>query len=236
LNWTEFEAEVKALIPHISTSHLEQLKKFQGLLIEKSSIMNLISKEALAHVLEDHFYDSLTAVTFLKSEQIKKGIDLGSGGGFPGVILQVVLEDAEITLVDSTGKKADFLKEVCQSLSLRPAQVFGQRVEVLAHHPDHRGAYDFVTCRAVDKINILLEYAAGFLKLGGKAVFWKSENVDAEIKASNSAQKKMGMKYRQNLETSHHNKKRSLVIFEKISETDSQFPRETGTPKKFPFY
>jgi 16S rRNA (guanine527-N7)-methyltransferase len=163
-------------------------------------------------------------------------LDLGTGGGFPLFPLAIALPELTCTGLDSVGKKVEALKRINAVLQLKNIRTLTGRAEVLAHMREHRERYDIVTSRAVAPLNALLEYAAGFVKVGGCIVLWKSLHIDEELKASESAQRLLTC----TLERSHRYVlpgdwgERQLLIFRKGQALGKQFPREVGMAKSKP--
>jgi 16S rRNA (guanine527-N7)-methyltransferase len=125
--------------------------------------------------------DSLNPIALRSLADAKSIIDIGSGSGFPAMALAIAYPEKKITMVEATGKKADFLKEAIQALGLRNAKVVSARAEELAHDAAHREKYDAVTARAVAAMRIVCEFCAGFARTGGKLIFYKGMKAEEEI-------------------------------------------------------
>ncbi|NOS67226.1 MAG: 16S rRNA (guanine(527)-N(7))-methyltransferase RsmG [Candidatus Peribacteraceae bacterium] len=164
-------------------------------------------------------------------------LDIGTGGGFPLLPLMIALPDVRFTGIDSTQKKIDAVARVITSLGFArkaPLDLLCGRVEEFGHH--FREEFDVVTARAVAEINVLLEYAAPFLKIGGKIILWKSMDIEQELKESQRAQKEFHcpLKDRHVYELPGDFGKRQLLIFEKTGKTPPDYPRPVGMAKKKP--
>lgn len=217
------------------TSHqYEQLQKFETDLVETNKFMNLTAITEHSEVWIKHFFDSIVATKFVKF----KGdmLDLGTGAGFPGIPLKIMLPNENFTLVDSLNKRIDFLKRVINSLELTKINAFHGRAEDLGLHVDFRENYDFVLSRAVASLNLLAEYCMPFTKVGGLFVSYKGSDCEEEISQSKKALSSLGgkiddvIKYELPIDGS----KRTLVIVKKVKPTSIKYPRKPAVIKKNP--
>lgn len=162
--------------------------------------------------------------------------DVGTGGGFPLLPLAIALPDAQFTGMDSTQKKIDAVNRIKDALGLKNVNLICGRVEVIGHAKEYREMFDVVTARAVAEINVLLEYASPFVKVGGKVILWKSLDVDQELKDSEKAQKELhcSLKDKYIYELPGDFGKRQLLIFEKTKTLSKAYPRGVGVAKKNP--
>ena len=163
-------------------------------------------------------------------------IDVGSGAGFPGLILKIVQPDIRLTLVEATGKKAQFLQHVAETLGLKNVQVLHNRAEEAGRLPAHRGRYQLAVARAVAPLPVLAEYLLPLVEVNGWMLAQKGTDPAAEIAAASNALGILGGKYVRtlpvqipNLEAARH-----LVLIKKIKPTPPQYPRKAGTPAKKP--
>jgi 16S rRNA (guanine527-N7)-methyltransferase len=169
-------ARALALTP-VSRETLVRLDRFVTLLLDTQSHTNLIGPRSVAELWTRHIADSLQLLEL--APQARLWLDLGSGGGFPGVVLACALADrpgSAVHLVESTGKKAAFLRKVCGELAL-PATVHHARIEDLSLDID----VDVITARALAPLPVLLGYVAPFLKPGGQALLLKGQDVEVEL-------------------------------------------------------
>lgn len=181
-----------------------------------------------------HFLDSLTCVKVLEASG--RLIDVGTGGGFPGIPLKLACPQLQLTLVESTRKKVEFCQHVIQGLALEGVEAIHARAEELGQQDEHRGRYDMAVARAVASMDVLVEYLLPFLKVGGRMVAMKGETGPAEAQQAESAIKLLGGKM-QNLvkfELPKITETRYLVVVEKVSATPAEFPRRPGMPGKRP--
>lgn len=172
-------------------------------------------------------------------ESLGQGIrilDLGTGGGFPLLPLAICLPHYHCTGVDSVQKKISAVERIAQAMELSNVSLISGRAEELGRDPEHREQYDIVTCRAVAEINVLIEYAAPFLKIGGHLLLWKSTTIDQELKDSLLARAELSchLKDTYQYELPGDWGKRQILIFRKAAKTAPKYPRAVGTAKKEP--
>lgn len=163
---------------------------------------------------------------------------MGSGGGLPGVPLAVVLQDAEITLFESVGKKAAFLRYVSDELGLTNVGVVNARIEEAAREGVHRGAYDVCTVRALARLSVIAEYSLPLLRVGGHVVAMKGREDEDEHAEGERASVALAGRVCGEIPVPQvsggEQKQRRLVLLEKVEETPHQYPRRTGTPVRNP--
>lgn len=226
------ETEEKIIAYKEEAEKNEKLKEFKNLLVFYNKKFNLTSITDEKEILFKHFIDSL-AGEFL----FKKGAfvcEVGSGAGFPSIVLKIMREDLSFVLIESTGKKCSFLREVINNLSLKNVEVINGRAEDVARESSFREKFDCSTARAVAKLNSLCEYCLPFVKLGGNFIAYKGEAED-EIKEAERAVKILGGRIK---ETYNYNLfsygKRSLIDIEKINSTPNAYPRGNGKERSKP--
>lgn len=210
------------------------LSELAHLLEQKSEDLNLFSAQDRKRLQEKHFPDALEAVNLLP-KSARLCLDLGTGGGVPGLVLAVDQPQLKLTLLDARGKKIQALQELAQALKLNNVQSIADRFETLAQNPAHREKYDVVFARAVAELPVLLEYAVGFMKVGGLLLAWKSQNHQNELESARSAEEILQME----LESTHDyilpsGEARSILVFKKMAPTDKAYPRKVGQVKKRP--
>ena len=166
----------------------------------------------------------------------KKLADIGTGAGFPGIALKILLPDLNVTLIDSLEKRIKFLNVVCENLELEGISAVHGRVEDLAHDVCFRENFDLVTARAVASLPVLSEYCIPFIKKDGIFFAYKSEKAEEEIALSNNALNVLSSKIERFCEftipgTDLH---RSIIVIRKEEKTSEKYPRRSGTPSKKP--
>lgn len=184
-----------------------------------------------------HFLDSLSCLMAIG--EIRQGqslIDVGSGAGFPGLPLKIVVPGLRLTLLEATGKKTDFLRHIVDMLELRHVTVIHARAEQAGQDPFHREAYDWVTARAVAAMPTLVEYLMPFCRLGGHCLAQKGEDAAAEVSMADSAIRLLGGRLNRlvPVELPGLAETRHLVIIDKVARTPDKYPRPSGRPAKRP--
>ncbi|MEM8863745.1 MAG: 16S rRNA (guanine(527)-N(7))-methyltransferase RsmG, partial [Chloroflexota bacterium] len=166
----------------------------------------------------------------------KKLIDVGTGGGFPGIPLKIAFPQIKLTLTDSVSRKTKFLEAVVNELHLQNVRIFSDRAEDLGQSPTHREQYDIALARSVAFMPVLLEYLLPLTKVGGRTICFKGDNALAETEEGLFAASILGGKYDQTIaiELHDHELKHHLVIFDKVAETPEKYPRRPGRPLKKP--
>lgn len=200
-----------------------------------NSHTNLISKNDEKVFFEKHIYDSLSINLFKKFNTCKKLMDIGTGGGFPACPIALVHSDIEVIGVDSIGKKIKFINQLAQKLCLKNLSAIASRTEDLPS--DIYEKFDIVTSRAVAPLNVILEYAVPFVKVGGYFVAYKSKTANDEIVQAQKALKVLNCRLEDvigyNLPL-NENFERNLVIIKKFAATPKGFPRRSGLAKSNP--
>ena len=168
--------------------------------------------------------------------ECKTVIDVGTGGGFPGIPLKIVNENYKVTLLDSLRKRIDFLSEVEKELRLENVWLVHGRAEDFGQNKDYREKFDICVSRAVAPLNVLCEYCLPFVRVGGYFAAYKSENISPEISESEDAVRKLGGKIEEVREVSlpETDIVRKIVIVEKCEPTNIKYPRKAGKPSKEP--
>lgn len=191
----------------------------------------------VAEAMKIHVADSLAGVDVPQLQTAGRLADIGSGAGFPGLVLAVALPGLNVTLVDSVRKKMEVAARIAAELELDNLEcVWGRAEEIAAVGSEHRDSYDVVTARALADLGVLVEYAAPLLRVGGSLVAWKADMSDAESAGADSAAKALGFGARESLEyrpfpESRH---RRLIVTQKQEPTPERFPRRPGVALKRP--
>ncbi len=206
---------------------LDKFDKYFHYLVECNEKFNLTAITQQDEVYLKHFVDSMLGQTFIK--QGATVCDIGAGAGFPSVPLKVLRDDLQITMVDSLSKRVNFLKEVGALLNIE-VNACHDRAEDFAKKA--REKYDVAIARAVAPLNVLLEYLAPLVKVGGKVLAYKTD--ESELETSANAIKTLGLK----LKSAHHftleDANRCVLEFEKVKHTPPQYPRGQNKPRKNP--
>ena len=214
-------------------SMLHQFRIYFEFLTEYNKFVNLTSLTNAEDVYIKHFADSMLGQKF-----IKKGAtvcDVGTGAGFPGVVLKIVRPDINLTLVDGLQKRVDFLKQLLTKLDISGVTVLHNRAEDADFKSQYLNSFDFVVSRAVAKLNTLAEYCLPFVKVGGCCVAYKSNDCQEEILQAKNCIDILGGEYKETINLNvDDNIERSFVIIEKIKKTNDKYPRGQNKPRLKP--
>lgn len=160
-----------------------QMAQYAGLLLEQNKVMNLTAIKEPAQVAALHFLDS-AALLGCADLRGKSLVDVGTGAGFPGMVLKLMVPELRLTLVDSLGKRLDWLGEVCGALGLEGVERRHARAEELALQSGWRDSFDFATARAVAELRVLCEICLPYVKVGGRFLAMKAADCDEELSAA----------------------------------------------------
>lgn len=217
----------------ITAETIEKLNIYGNLLLEWNEKINLTAITDCDGVLYKHFFD---CILFLKNIDIPKNgkiIDVGTGAGFPGIVLKIVRPDLQVTLLDSLNKRITFLNDVIEKTGLSCIDAVHSRAEEAGKNTLYREQYDIACARAVASMPVLLEYCIPFVKKGGIFVSMKGPNVEEEIACCGNAVKLLGTEMPDVFfETLPTNDERTFAVFKKISQTPSKYPRNSGKISK----
>ena len=218
----------------IAPAQAEQFQTYMELLLEWNEKMNLTAITDPDEVVEKHFLDSLTLLTWDKLKQGAKVIDVGTGAGFPGIPLKIMRPDIDLTLLDGTQKRLNFLGEVCTALKLSARRVH-KRAEEAGLDKTMRERYDLATARAVASLPVLVEYCLPLIKMKGHFIAMKGPGAAEELKEAANSLEILGSGDPQLLSlTLPGGEERSLVICQKLRFTPKGYPRHGGTILKHP--
>ena len=232
MNKNDFINELNKIGVILSEHQLNQLDKYYNMLVEYNKNVNLTAITEYNQVLLKHFYDSLTLTKAIELTN-QKICDIGTGAGFPGIVLKIAYPNLEITLVESLTKRCVFLNEVIKELGLEDIKVVNQRAEEFSHN--NIEYFDIITSRAVAKLNILLELSIKSLKIGGYYIALKA-NVDEEIKSISTCLTKLNASL-ESITTFNlpiDNSLRNIIKIKKDGHTPSSYTRIYNEIKKRP--
>lgn len=206
-----------------------------ALLQEKSEHLNLFSAGDRLKLADKHLPDCLKVLDFWIVQKGMKVIDLGTGGGLPGLALAAQTPDLHFRLIDAREKKVRAVQEVADALGLKNVKGVAGRFEVLGHTVGYRKQFDVVTARAVAPLPTLLEYASGFLRIGGRLYAWKGPEYEEELLSSAKAQHCLGLVYEKaHAYTLPTGESRFILSFVQKRDLDPKYPRADGIPKANP--
>lgn len=221
---------------NMENDELEKFKKYKELLLDWNNKINITAITDDEEVDIKHFLDSLTVLNTGYIQNGHKVIDVGTGGGFPGIPLKIVNSNCEVVLLDSLNKRIKFLNEVIEKLNLKGISSVHGRAEDYGRDPEFREKFDVVISRAVASLNILSEYCLPFTKVGGYFIAMKGPVIKEEIIEAECAIKLLGGRIEEQLsvELPFSNIIHTLIIIKKIKTTPTKYPRTPGLPKKNP--
>lgn len=195
----------------------------------------IIGEKTAEDIIGKQFYDSLYPLKKLAFYGIDKILDLGSGGGLPGIPLKIYLPQIEFALLDSNKRKINFLKRAAEKMGLEKVEMLWGRAEELGQDRNHREQYDIVLSKAVAEMPILAELALPLTKVGGYALFYKGprgrQEADRAYKAISECGARINKIWNYRLPTGEE---RMLFCISKINKTPVRYPRATGRPAKYP--
>ena len=208
----------------------DTLCAFGAAVVEQNKVMNLTAITEPDKVAKLHLLDSLSLLT-LQDLRGKKLIDVGCGAGFPGVPLKIACPEMELTLLDSLGKRVTWLSEILPQLGVEAKCITARAEEAVVKV---REQYDVATSRAVARLNILLELAAPYVKVGGVVLAMKGTAAQEELTEAKNAIKRLGLQLEKvatfPLEETAH----TVIVLRKIAPTPSQYPRRYAKIKQSP--
>ncbi|MFQ7119659.1 MAG: 16S rRNA (guanine(527)-N(7))-methyltransferase RsmG [Intestinibacter sp.] len=219
-----------------SDKMLADFQKYKEILVEWNQKMNLTGIEDEKEVFIKHFLDSISAVS---KGYIKNGmslIDVGTGAGFPGMPLRISLPDLKVTLLDSLNKRINFLQEVANQIDIDDIEFIHGRAEDFGKDENYRECFDIATARAVAGLPALMEFCVPFVKVGGHFVCLKGPNANLELEESKKAMEVLGIEYIEKIDIKlpeidlDHN----ILVFKKVKNTPSKYPRQAGKVTKNP--
>lgn len=220
----------------INEETIQKLSIYKDLLLEWNEKMNLTAITDEYEIIVKHFVDCLECSKAIKDE--KKIIDVGTGAGFPGMVLAIYYPDVEFTLLDGLNKRLIFLQEVVDKLGLTNVKIIHGRAEEVVRIENLFNYYDASVSRAVANLPVLLEYVSPYVKVGGYSIVMKGDSVEEEIKLAQNALKTLNLKVDEKINYSYtvNNEEynRSILKIKKTSDTPQKYPRNYGQIKKKP--
>lgn len=218
----------------INNKQLEMFYKYMQLLLEWNKKINLTAITDENEIILKHFVDSLTVLKYINEKD--NIIDVGTGAGFPGIPIAIMMPNVKITLLDSLNKRINFLNEVIKELDLKNVETIHSRSEDCGKDMLYREKYDISIARAVANLSTLSEYLLPFVKIGGKMICMKGSEIEEELKNAQYAIKVLGGKIiaRDEFTLPESDIKRNIIIVKKEQYTPKMYPRKAGLPAKEP--
>lgn len=233
---SQFEKDLGELGIQLTDRQIEKFLLYYEMLVEWNGFMNLTAITEYDEVMKKHFIDSLSLIKAYDLSQEKKVIDIGTGAGFPGLVLKIAFPQLQITLLDSLNKRIQFLDAVIQNLSLTGVETVHGRAEDYAKPGKLRECFDLAVSRAVSNLSTLSEYCLPFVKQGGYFISYKSEKISEEAEAAKNAITLLGGKIQKQIDfiLPDSDIYRNFLLIEKVVATPKKYPRKAGLPSKEP--
>jgi 16S rRNA (guanine527-N7)-methyltransferase len=229
-------AGAKTMNVELSVEQVEVFMKFREQLLERNKVVNLTAIREPEEVITKHFLDSLCVFATDSIKINSKVLDVGTGGGFPGIPMKIADPSLRIDLLDSLKKRLTFLDEVITENQWTDIQTLHGRAEDFAQNRKYREQYDLVVSRAVARLTILLEYCLPYVKIGGVFLALKGPMLDEEIDEAKRALLVLGGRIEKMVEVEipYTDLSHRILVIKKIKSTPKIYPRQAGTPRKEP--
>jgi 16S rRNA (guanine527-N7)-methyltransferase len=220
----------------LSPWQLDTLEQYRRLLLEWNRIHNLTAIRAPDEIDNKHFLDSLSCVLAFRPAMPARLVDIGTGAGFPGLVLKILYPGMKLTLVESVRKKLDFCRMLAEKIGLEGVTFLNARAEDVGQMKEHREQYDWAVARAVANMPVLAEYLLPLVRRGGAMLAMKGETAPVEAHNAEHAFQLLGGHLRKLVPVTLPRvaEQRYLVIVDKVATTPEAYPRRTGLPAKRP--
>lgn len=210
----------------------EQLNLLGQIFLDRGSDRGVTALKTVEAITEEFLLDSLGGASALPDSG--RVIDIGTGGGVPGLVLAIVRPDLDFVLTDSASKKTTWVSELVSELGLTNVQVVTKRLEILGRDPEFRGQFDAVTAKALAGLPVLLEFALPLLQVGGRLLAYKGPALADELKEAENPLETLGGRVHRCEGYSIGDKSFCLCEIIKTTETPARYPRRDGVPQKKP--
>lgn len=240
MNPEQFVQELSKRNFKLNEKQINQFNQYFTSLIETNKKVNLTRITEKDEVYLKHFWDSITPLFTFGS--VLKGADtlcdVGAGAGFPSIPLKIMLPELKVTIVDSLGKRLNFLQGLITQLNLENVTLVHGRAEDVGQNKQYREQFDVVTARAVANMAVLSEYCLPLIKESGNFIALKGPKAEDELKSAQKALKVLGGKVIavKELQLPRSNEERTLILIEKVQATPKKYPRQAGTPHRKPIH
>lgn len=224
--------ECQAICPGLAAESCQQLVRLGQRFLETGSLRGVTALKTEAAIKQEFLMDSLAAVHCLPAQG--RVIDIGTGGGIPGLVLAIARPDLRFTLADSAQKKTRWVQEVVDELGLENVEVVTGRLEALGRDSELRGAFAAVTAKALASLNVLVEFALPLLKLEGRLIALKGPALEDELAGASKALALLGGQVHRCYGYSIGEKEYRICEILKLGPTPDKYPRRDGVPQKKP--
>ena len=235
-NKNDFIDNLSYLDIKLKDDQINEFDVFMNDMLKWNKKVRLTSITEEENIIDKHFVDSLSVLITDIFKKNLKILDIGTGGGFPGIPLKIYDKSFDLTMIDSRLKKIEYINHLIDKYNLENTKALHKRAENLANHKEFREKFDVVVSRAVANMSTLSEYCLPFVKLNGYFIAMKGPKDEKEINSAKYAIKKLGGQIQKVIELKlpKTDMERSLIIIKKIKNTPSKFPRRPGKPKNDP--
>ena len=226
----------KVLNVELTDKQADQLMRYKELLVEWNEKMNLTAITEDMEVITKHFLDCLTVQSSIDLAQVKSLVDVGTGAGFPGLVLKIAFPNVHITLIDSLNKRLKFLQNVIDELGLTGIECVHGRAEDLGKNKAYREQFEVCASRAVANLAVLSEYTLPFVKKGGYLIALKGQKLDEELAEGEKAITILGGTIDKLVDVvvPYTDLNHRIAKIKKVKETPKKYPRKAGEPTKAP--
>lgn len=226
----------KVLNVELTDKQADQLMRYKELLVEWNEKMNLTAITEDMEVITKHFLDCLTVQSSIDLAQVKSLVDVGTGAGFPGLVLKIAFPNVHITLIDSLNKRLKFLQHVIDELGLTGIECVHGRAEDLGKNKAYREQFEVCASRAVANLAVLSEYTLPFVKKGGYLIALKGQKLDEEFAEGEKAITILGGTIDKLVDVvvPYTDLNHRIAKIKKVKETPKKYPRKAGEPTKAP--
>ncbi|MDD5258814.1 MAG: 16S rRNA (guanine(527)-N(7))-methyltransferase RsmG [bacterium] len=222
----------------LSNQQKDAFLLYLRVLQDENKITNIVANSEAQEIIWKHFIDSIAIPPILQSFFAEKHqlslLDIGTGGGFPGIPLKIIYPGLSLDLMEATNKKAEFIRKVVQKLSLNNVNIAWGRAEEFGRRAEYREKYDVVVARALAELRTLVELTLPFVKKQGIFVAYKGPKYNEELAIAAKAILTLGGEVQDIIESEATGIKRAFVIIRKIAATPAKYPRRSGMPEKRP--
>lgn len=234
LNKDLFYSTIEKFDITVDEDAFKRLDLFAEMLIETNKSFNLTAIKEPDDVTVKHFADCLAIFKYVDIPENAKIIDVGTGAGFPGLVLLLARPDIQMTFLDGTRKRLMFIEQVLEATAVK-GEILHMRAEEAGQLPKYREKFDFATARAVAALPVLSEYCLPFVKLGGSFISMKSAEIAEETADAKKAISILGGKIHENIVFNLvENMPRRIIIIKKNSQTPTKYPRPSTQISKKP--
>ncbi|ONI39395.1 16S rRNA methyltransferase G [Candidatus Epulonipiscium fishelsonii] len=221
---------------NLSENQINQFMLYKDILVEWNKKINLTTIVDDDEIIKKHFLDCITIAKSVDLSKVNTLIDVGTGAGFPGIVIKIICPNIKVTLVDSLNKRIKFLNVVIQELGLENIECIHSRAEDLGKNPSYREKFDLCASRAVAQLAVLSEYTLPFVKVGGTLVALKGPSIEEELPTGKKAINILGGKLDKIIDITvpFTQLNHKIVTIKKVRHTDKIYPRQAGLLKKNP--